>query len=126
MLRLLLDEHLSPDVARGVAAQRPACIVLCLQDLGSEEWLGASDERLLSAACEPELTLVTYDQRTIVPLLRRLAEAGTPHAGVVLVNGRTIAANDVGGLVRALIDLFDRHGPEGLRDRVLYLSRSQQ
>jgi hypothetical protein len=68
------------------------------------------------------MTLVTYDQATIPPLLQVWGEQGISHAGVILVNRRTIAPNDFGGLIRALTRLWDR--AEGLdwTNRMVYLA----
>ena len=57
---------------------------------------------LLKAAAVERLTLVTYDRRTITPLLKVWGEAGLEHGGVVFVDNHTIASSDIGGLVKAL------------------------
>jgi len=54
--------------------------------------------------------LVTYDRRTIPPLLKVWAEQECRHSGVILVNEKTISPANVGGLVRALSDLFKQTG----------------
>ncbi|HEY3413701.1 MAG TPA: hypothetical protein VGM51_11705 [Armatimonadota bacterium] len=72
--------------------------------------LGADDATILSAACEEDFTLVTYDRRTVWPPLQRLAEQGIPHAGAVFVNPEEYASHDIGGLIRALAALWDAYG----------------
>jgi hypothetical protein len=64
---------------------------------------------ILTAALEEGLTLVTYDQRTIVPLLMRWRAEGRDHAGVILINRQSIAQADIGGQVRALINTTMSH-----------------
>src|SRR5205823_586152 len=90
VLRLLLDEHLSPAVAQHLAVQRPEIPVAPLRLWEGGSLLGASDDVLLTRARELEWTLVTYDLRTIAPLLKVWGEAGIAHAGVIFVDDRTI------------------------------------
>jgi hypothetical protein len=125
MLNLLLDEQISPVVAEQVAARRPEISVLSFRDWegGRHLNVGFQDAALLTRAGEQGLTLVTYDRRTITPLLMSLAENGQSHGGVVFVDERTIASNDFGGLVRALETLWDERGREDWRDQWHYLER---
>lgn len=90
------------------------------------EWQGgdhldASDDEILFAARGDRRTLVTYDVGTVPSRLRVLIEAGEAHGGVVLVSAKTVPANAVGALVRALERLVDDH-PQGLADQVRFLS----
>ncbi len=123
MLRYLLDEHLSPAVAAEITAHRPEIPIVALRDWQTGAFLGADDETILSAAHGEGRTLVTFDLRTIPALLRSLSEAGTSHGGVVFVPSQTFALNDVGGLVRALIQLWDVEGDLDWADRVVFLKR---
>ena len=122
MLRLVLDEHVSPAVAAQLRQHNPEIGVLSPQEWEGGAYLHASDASLLRAAAEQRLTLVTYDQRTIVPLLKEWGEQGLSHGGVVLVDGRTVAPDDIGGLVRALADLRRSLGQVEWTDRVVYLA----
>ena len=80
------------------------------------------DRVLLRVAAEQELSLVTYDLRTIPPLLFfEWGQAGISHGGVVFVDERSMAPNDIGGLVRALIGLWDSESDFDWRDRLVYL-----
>ena len=53
----------------------------------------------------------------------RPQDEGRRHAGVVLVDDRTVRPDDAGGLVRALAALERERGGEDRRDRVVYLTR---
>lgn len=75
--------------------------------MGGRPLFGGHDDPLLTAACEQNLTLLTYDRRTIVPLLQDWGKKSVAHGGVVLADERTIAQNDYGGLVRAVETLWD-------------------
>lgn len=59
--------------------------------------------RRRGAAAEKR-TLVTYDRKTIPPLLSSWAATGEEHGSVLFVDNRTIAQSDIGALVLALIE----------------------
>lgn len=126
MLRLLLDEHISPVVARELRARHPELFVVGVQEWQGGIHLGLPDGDLLTLAREEGLTLVTYDLRTIAPLLKRWAESGTAHGGVIFVDGKTVAPNDFGTLVRSLASLWHTYRDEAWTDWVFFLSRSEQ
>ncbi len=102
MLKLLLDEHVPPTVAAGLRRIQPRLVVFALREWQNGALLGRSDVDILRTAFSERLTLVTYDQKTIRPLLHAFAEEGQTHAGVIFVDEKTIAPSNVGGLVRAL------------------------
>ena len=120
-MRLLLDEQLSPAIATGL--RRRGVDAVALRDWSGPAGLGASDNNLLAAAFAGERVVVSYDRRTLEPLLRAWAEGGQHHGGVVLVDDRTLRPNDVGGLVRALRALEPAEGARDWQDRVVYLRR---
>jgi hypothetical protein len=70
--------------------------------------------------------LVTYDQRTIVPLLRVWTEQEIAHGGVILIDERTIAQSNIGGLVRALAHLWEAEHQTDWTNQVVYLPISQE
>ena len=104
MLSFLLDEHVSPDVAVIVKRSRPDIPIFALLDWQDGIWIGESDEEVLRAAGAESRTLVAYDQRTFPRLLQRWAALKQTHAGVIFVDERTIAPNDLPELARSLID----------------------
>lgn len=105
MLKLLLDEHISPEVAKGVQRRNRALVIHTMAQWECGDFLGKEDTVCLLEAAKQSLTLVTYDRRTIPPLLKLWAEEGRSHGGVIFVDEKTIAPSDIGGLVRALISL---------------------
>ncbi|MGO8673315.1 MAG: DUF5615 family PIN-like protein [Capsulimonadaceae bacterium] len=121
MLTLLLDENISPSVAVAIARLEPAMPVQPFHAWESGAFLGCSDEAVLTRAAELSHTLVTFDLRTITPLVRTLSESGISHAGVILVDQRTIAQRDVGSLARALCRLWRSRGQEDWTDKVVFL-----
>ena len=66
--------------------------------------------------------MVTYDLKTIPPLLAEWSSRGRSHAGAVFVDERTIAPADFGGLIRALLRLWERELASEWTDRMLFLS----
>lgn len=86
-------------------------------------YAGADDPTVLAAAYREGFTLITFDLRTIVPLLRQLGEQGVAHAGVVLIDERTIPPNDTRILTRSLCKLWDATNADDWTNRVVYLTR---
>jgi hypothetical protein len=121
MLSLLLDEQISPVVAEQMAVRRPQIPIASIYRWRHGLLAGSSDHTVLLAAAEDGLTLVTYDLKTIPPLLAEWAGAGTSHAGVVFVDERTIRPADFGRLVRALALLWKRESQRDWQDRTLFL-----
>jgi hypothetical protein len=89
----------------------------------SGNFLGKEDSVCLLEAAKQGLTLVTYDRRTIPPLLKLWAEEERSHGGVIFVDEKTISPADVGGLVRALIALAGEAGDTDWTDQVYFLRR---
>ena len=121
MVKLLLDEHISPDVAKGLRRRNPQLVVWPMTEWEGGSFLGAEDATCLTAAALQALTLVTYDQRTISPLLKVWVEMGSHHAGVVFVDDKTISPSNIGGLVRALHTLAILTAEWDWADRVVFL-----
>ena len=107
MLSLLLDQHLSREIAEQVRAKRPEIPILSLYEWREGSFVGIADLLILHAAADDGLTLVTYDRKTIPPVLVDWGTSGISHGGVVFVDNLTIASNDFGRLVRALIYYWD-------------------
>lgn len=123
MLSLLLDEHISPSVADGLRRRNCALVVRFMAKWENGEFLGRDDSACLRAAARQGLTLVTYDRGTIPPLLKTWAEEGRSHGGVIFIDEKTISPADIGGLVRALLNLSKESAKWDWTDRVCFLQR---
>lgn len=87
------------------------------------DFLGQQDAACLQEAARQGLTLVTYDRRTIPPLLKAWAEEERNHRGVIFVDEKTISPADIGGLVRALSKLSKETGSWDWTNRGCFLRR---
>ncbi len=123
MLKLLLDEHISPDVANGLRRRNRALEIHYLVEWENGRFLGQDDHACLREAAIQGLTLVTYDRRTIPPLLKTWAEEGRTHGGVIFVDEKTISPADIGGLVWALTRLARETGNWDWTNRICFLRR---
>ncbi len=121
MLKLLLDEHISPDVALGLRRRSRSLPVHSMAEWEDGGFLGQPDAACLQAAAAQALTLVTYDRRTIPPLLKDWTEEGRHHAGVIFVDEKTISPADIGGLVWALARLAKEAQSWDWADRICFL-----
>jgi hypothetical protein len=121
-VKLLPDNHLPTAVAD--ALRRAGIDVVTLA-----EWRGGTlrqveDELILARAADDERVFVTYDCKTVPRLLIRWAAEGRTHAGVLLIDEKSIRQNDRRGLIRALSIFVANHGDEEWRDQVMYVPRA--
>jgi hypothetical protein len=123
MLRLLLDEHISPRVAAGIRLRDKKIIIRDMVEWENGIFRGQEDSACLREALVQKLTLVTYDRRTIPPLLKNWAEEGRPHAGVIFVDEKTISQADIGGLIQSLGKLVKETCDLDWTDRIYFLRR---
>ncbi len=123
MLKLLLDEHISPVIAASLRRRDRKIVVFSMAEWEDGNFLGQEDAACLRQAAVQKLTLVTYDRRTIPPLLKDWVEEGRQHAGVIFVDEKTISQADIGGLVQSLGVLLNETRDWDWTDRVCFLQR---
>jgi hypothetical protein len=126
VLSLLLDQHISAEIAEQVRARRPEIPILSLYEWHEGAFVGSPDPFILDTAADEGLTLVTYDRKTIPPVLVEWGNSGTSHGGVVFVDNLTIASNDYGRLVRALIFFWDQEHTSDWSNRVGFLVKASE
>ncbi len=123
MLKFLLDEQISPAVAAGFRRRQKGVSIHCLAEWEQGRFMGQNDEQLLHEAAVQGLTLVTYDRKTIPPLLKTWAESGRDHGGVIFVDQKTIPSSNFGGLIRALQQLREETAQWDWTNRSILLRR---
>lgn len=94
---------------------------MALRDWQEGHYRSAPDEQVLAGAATGDRVLVSYDCRTLPPLLKQWAETAQHHRGVILVDEKTISPRAVGALIRALRALSAESGDEPWDDRVIFL-----
>ena len=121
MLHILTDEQISPEVA--VAARK-----LCrgIQITTIFEWLdghfvGSPDGEILREAARQKMTLLSFDLRTMPSLLRTWGEQGIDHGGLIFVDEKSITQSDIGGMARALCELWKLLGDADWTNRCFFL-----
>lgn len=97
--------------------------VRCLAEWEDGKFLGASNALILGETAAQKFTLITYDRKTIPPLLKVWIETGRDHGGVVFVDEKTIAPSDIGGLIRALAEFAAAHSGYDMTNAVFFLRR---
>lgn len=121
MLSFLLDQQISPEIAFQVQSKRPEIPIVSIYSWRGGAFVGIADEQILRVAAEDGFTLITYDRKTIAPLLKEWGVAGLSHGGVVYIDNLTIASNDFGRLVRALIYYWDQEHASDWTNRIGFL-----
>jgi len=126
MASFLLDESISPTVAEQVLRKEPTARIVSIRQWRNGEFLSVEDAIILEAAYQESLTLVTFDLSTIRPLLKIWGEEGRSHAGVVFIDNKSIAGNDYGALVRAILQAWERLKSTDFTDGVLFLQSTHK
>jgi predicted nuclease of predicted toxin-antitoxin system len=119
-VRLLLDAHYSPAIAEQLRERGHDVVAATERD----ELRALSDVELLAVAATERRALVTNNAADFVPLIRRAAEAGAHHSGLVLTSDRTLprSTRAIGRHVRALEKLLRAHpADDGLADASVWL-----
>lgn len=119
-MRLLLDEHYSPAVARELRERGYDSVAVA----GEADLRGASDALLFSWAQENRRVIVTQDVRDFGAIAQEAALAETDHYGIVFTSPRVFppAARGIGRLVAALAALLDeRRAEDALGNRTHWL-----
>lgn len=125
MLSFLLDEQISAEVQERLSSKRADIPIFSVHTWKDGRFRGTPDNILLHAASAENLTLVTYDQKTIPPLLWEWGERAIAHGGIIFIDNRTIALNNFGALVRSLMWLWDTQHHLEWANRLLYLKAEQ-
>ena len=124
MLSFLLDEQISPKVAEQINSKHPEISIFSIHSWQGGNFLGTSDEAILEAAKREQLTLITYDQKTIPPILVQWGQTSINHAGVIFIDYRSIPPSNFGGLTKAIVWLWKTQKDSIWQNRIIYLQPS--
>jgi predicted nuclease of predicted toxin-antitoxin system len=103
-LRLLLDEHFSPEIARQLRGR--GYDVVAVSERG--ELRGRPDRVRFASLPDQQRAIVTRNLGDFRPLLAEALRMGTPTYGIVCVSQRfPLTRKDIGRLVMALAALLD-------------------
>jgi predicted nuclease of predicted toxin-antitoxin system len=122
-VKLLLDEHFSPEIARSLRDDHERDV---LAVAGSPELAGMDDAALLQAARQMDRVLVTEDVGDFLTLARHAAAAGRAHSGLILTSSRSSPRSTaaIGRLVLALDALLSAHpGDDSLGGEIVWLAQ---
>lgn len=120
-MRLLLDEHYSPEIAHRLRALDHD--VVTVDEVGLR---GSGDEELLRYAASKGRALLTNNVRHFAPLAQRFATGGETHAGLVFTSDTSMprGKGTTGRYVEALSELMSAHPAEGsLHDQTFWLDK---
>lgn len=120
-MRLLLDEHYSPEIARRLRARgHDVAAVAERADL-----VGLADEELFRRMAQEERAIMTNNVKDFVPLANRAAVNGEDHYGLVLTSDKSMPRrlDEIGHIVEALDEFLRLHKTkESCRNQVRWLS----
>jgi hypothetical protein len=117
-IRLLLDVHISPEVAGALKRKFPGLDVTSIHET---DWSALGDEVLLELLDLENRVLVTRDVRTIPGHTKDRIADGKTFAGVIYVDSKRHRQNDERGLIRRLIEVLPRVGDEDFTCRSRWL-----
>jgi hypothetical protein len=121
MLKLLLDEEISPGVADGLRRRSGTLPVFAMAEWEGGNFVGKDASDILREAADQELTLVTYERLTIPTILKAWSEEECLHGGVIFVDEKAISPAETGELVTALARVQDEAGSWEWTNRVTLL-----
>lgn len=117
-LRLLLDEHFSPEIARQLRSRGHDVIAARER----ADLRGLADRQLLGFATDASRAIVTENVADFVELHRESTLRGVPHAGIIFTSPRRFprTRRGIGRIVRAA-DALLANGPADLAGQTWWL-----
>lgn len=119
-MRLLLDEHLSPEIARQLRSRRHDVDAVAERP----ELLSLPDHELFARMAAERRAILTNNVPDYVRLFNEALAAGEDSYGLLLIDDRSMprAKNTIGLFVRVVDDFLDAHRAEdALRNQLRWL-----
>lgn len=121
-MRALLDEQLSPEIAR-ILRERGLDVAAVSERAGLIE---ATDREVMEAASGEQRAIVTNDIKDFRPLAANRLADGTGHAGVIFIPAnRPRTRADAGRLADAIETVMRAH-PGGMADSEHWIAPSSE
>jgi Domain of unknown function (DUF5615) len=111
-VKALLDEQLSPQIARILRERRLDVEAVCERSDLAE----APDEDVLDSATHEQRAVVTNDVKDFRPLAAERLTSGQGHAGLILVPANRDRSRDAMGALADAIEKLMRAHPDGVAD----------
>ena len=121
-MKLLLDEHIWPGVAKLLKQIIPAAEVESIHSFCGGRMMNSDDAVILREAHQAGRVLVTYDVNTIPALLQEMAAVNDEHSGVIFISAKSFAQNDHKRIARALAKIMREEAGYVWTNRVMFLS----
>jgi Domain of unknown function (DUF5615) len=122
-VRLLLDEHYSPEIARQLRKQGHDVVAVPER----ADLVGLGDEELLRRMVRERRAIMTNNVKDFVVLAGRMAVVNDQHYGLLFPSDRSMPkrSDAIGRFVDPLDRLLQRHeGESSYRNRVQWFSSS--
>jgi hypothetical protein len=122
-VKLLLDEHYSPEIARQLRTRDHDVVAVAER----ADLVGLSDDELLRRMAQERRAIMTNNVKDFMPLASRAAVATDDHYGLLFTSDSSMPRRErtIGRFVDALDGFLRRHeGEESYRNRVQWLSAS--
>jgi hypothetical protein len=120
-VKLLLDEHYSPEIARQLRTRGHDVVAVAER----ADLVGLTDDELLRRMAQERRAIMTNNVKDFMPLASRAALGADDHDGLVLTSDRSMPrrSDAIGRLVDALDGFLQRHeGEDSSRNQVQWLS----
>jgi hypothetical protein len=124
-VRLLLDEHYSPEIARQLRARGHDVVAVTER----AELIGLGDDELLRRMAQERRAIMTNNVKDFAPLATRAAVAADDHSGLLFTSDRSLPrrSDTIGRFVDALDGFLQRHeGDDTYLNQIQWLSASGQ
>jgi hypothetical protein len=118
-VKLLLDEHYSPETARQLRTRDHDVIAVA----DRADLVGLSDDELFRRMTQERRAIMTNNVKDFVPLATRAAQGADDHYGLLFISDRSMPRRSDASVVDALDAFLQRHDSEdSFRNQVQWLS----
>jgi hypothetical protein len=121
-VKLLLDEHYSPEIARQLRTRGHDVMAVAERP----DLVGLGDDELLAWMAQEQRAIMTNNVKDFMPLASRATVAAEHHFGLLFTSDRSMPrrSDAVGRFVEALDDFLQHHkGEDSCRNQVQWLAR---